>query len=213
MASNGSDRFTNVVRDEATLRSLIGTPSERAGNKVIDRIDRHCRDFIARSPFLVVASCSADGVMDLSPKGDPAGFVRVLDEATLAVPDRPGNRRLDTFRNVLENPRVGLIFLIPGKRETLRVGGLAEIVADHGLLEALGAHGKPAQLALVIHVERAMFHCAKCMIRSSMWQPEHWPSHDGMASLGEIIVDHAKYAGSVAEVDAIIERDARERLY
>lgn len=213
MTGNGASRFQDVIEDEAELRAIMGAPSERAGNKVIDRIDRHAADFIARSPFLVVASASADGVMDLSPKGDPAGFVRVLDEATVAIPDRPGNRRADTFLNVLANPGIGLIFLIPGKRETLRVSGTAIIVRDADLLARLEAHGRRPHLALVVHVERVMFHCAKCMIRSHLWQPEHWPSLDGMASLGEVIVDHSRIAGSVQEVDAIIERDAREKLY
>jgi len=213
MTGNGASRFQDVIREEAELRAIMGTPSARAGNKVIDRIDRHAADFIARSPFLVVASTSAEGVMDLSPKGDPAGFVQVLDETTLAIPDRPGNRRADTFLNVLARPEVGLIFLIPGKRETLRVSGTATIVRDEDLLARLEAHGKRPHLALVVHVERVMFHCAKCMIRSHLWQPEHWPSLDGMASLGEVILDHSRIAGSVQEVDGIIERDAREKLY
>ena len=213
MAGNGETRFREVIRDRAALRALMGTPGERAGNKVIDRIDRHAADFIARSPFLVIASSSSDGVVDLSPKGDPAGFVALLDETTLAIPDRPGNRRADTFTNVLENPKVGLIFVIPGKRETLRVSGSALIVADPDLLARLEAHGKAPRLALVVHVERVMFHCSKCMIRSHLWEPEHWPSQAGMASLGEVIVDHSKLAGSIPELDALIERDARDRLY
>ena len=213
MTDNGAGGFNDVIADEAALRALLGTPSERAGNKVIDRIDRHAADFIARSPFLVIASSDQDGTMDLSPKGDPPGFVRVLDPGTLAVPDRPGNRRADTFRNVLANPKVGLIFIIPGKRETLRVSGRAAIVADPDLLETLEAQGKPPQLALVVEVERLMFHCAKCMIRSHLWQPEHWPPLDGLASLGQVIVDHSELNVSAEETDAIIERDTRERLY
>lgn len=213
MSGNGAGRFKDVVSDEAALRAILGSPGERADNKVIDRIDRHAADFIARSPFLVVASSSPDGMMDLSPKGDPPGFVRVLDEITLAIPDRPGNRRADTFRNVLASPAVGLIFLIPGKRETLRVSGRAAIVRDPDLLEAMEVEGRPPKLALVVEVERVMFHCAKCMIRSHLWQPERWPSLSGMASLGKVILDHSRIASSVSEVDAMIEREARERLY
>jgi PPOX class probable FMN-dependent enzyme len=213
MAGNGGSRFENVIRDEAGLRAIMGSANERAGNKVIDRVDRHAADFIARAPFLVIASTDADGVVDLSPKGDPAGFVAMLDETTLAIPDRPGNRRADTFSNVLKDPRVGLIFLIPGKRETLRVSGRAEIVADSDLLARLEAHGKLPALALVVHVERVMFHCSKCMIRSHMWEPEQWPSLEGLASLGEVIRDHSRLAAPVADLDRIIERDTRERLY
>lgn len=210
---NGGARFTNVIRDETGLRAIMGNANERAGNKVIDHVDRHAADFIARAPFLVVASTDGDGVVDLSPKGDPAGFVLVLDETTIAIPDRPGNRRADTFSNVLSDPRVGLIFLIPGKRETLRVSGRALIVADPDLLARLEAHGKQPALALVVDVERVMFHCSKCMIRSHMWEPEHWPSLTGMASLGEVIRDHSRLATPSEELDGIIERDARERLY
>lgn len=213
MAGNGSSRFKDVIRDEAELAALMGRPSELARNKVIDRIDRHVADFISRSPFLIIASSAPDGVLDLSPKGDPAGFVRVLDETTLAIPDRPGNRRADTFRNVLDNPKVGLIFLIPGKRETLRVSGRAALVRDADLLKDLEAHGKVPQLALVVHVERAMFHCSKCMVRSHLWQPEHWPSSAGMASLAQVIADHARLSDPIDEIDALIERSVRDRLY
>lgn len=213
MGGNGGGRFKDVVSDEAELRALLGEPSARAGNKVIDRIDHHAADFIARSPFLVVASSDPRGVMDLSPKGDPPGFVRVLDRGTLAIPDRPGNRRADTFKNVLANPSIGLIFIIPGKRETLRVSGRAQIVRDPDLLQTMQVQGRLPLLALVVEVERVMFHCAKCMVRSHLWQPEHWPSLDGMASLGQVIVDHSRLADPVAETDALIERDARERLY
>lgn len=211
--SEVAERFEDVVTSEAELRAVIGEPSHRARSKVVPRLDEHCRAFIERSPFLVIASHDALGNLDVSPKGDPPGFVQVLDDHTLVIPDRLGNRRLDTFRNLLDNPKVGLIFLIPGKRETLRVSGTAAIVRDAGLRERMAIDGRPPDLALVVRVERALFHCSKCMIRSQLWQPDAWPDISDLASLAEVIVAHARLADTVDEVHSIIERDTRERLY
>ena len=205
--------FRKVITSESELREVIGHPNQRVLDKVIDHLDAHCRAFISRSPFLLIASTDGAGQVDVSPKGDPPGFVQVLDERTLAIPDRPGNRRLDTFRNVLRNPAIGLIFLIPGKRETLRVNGSALLVRDPDLLEGMAVNGRPAQLALVVRVEEAFFHCAKCMIRSRLWQPDAWPDLGGLASHAEVLVAHARLTQPVAEIQEVIERDARERLY
>lgn len=209
----GNGRFFDVVSSEAELHEVVGEPSHRVRQKVIDRIDQHCRQFIERSPFLVIGSSDGNGNLDLSPKGDPAGFVAVLDERTLAIPDRPGNRRLDTFHNILANPGVGLIFLIPGKRETLRVAGRAAIVRDLALREQLAVNGKVPALVLVVEVERAFFHCAKCIIRSHLWEPDHWPELDGLAPLAEVLVAHTKLGDSIEEMQAMIDRSAREQLY
>ena len=151
--------------------------------------------------------------MDISPKGDPAGFVRVLDDHTLAIPDRPGNRRADTFHNILQNPHVGLIFMIPGKKETLRVSGSAKIVRDEGLRHSMAMRGKAPDLALAVHVEEAFFHCAKCIVRSKLWTPDDWPSLDGLPSLAETMIDAAKIDSPVQAVQAIIEEDEKDRLY
>jgi PPOX class probable FMN-dependent enzyme len=151
--------------------------------------------------------------MDISPKGDAPGFVKVLDNATLAIPDRPGNQRFDTFRNLFESPRIGLIFLVPGKRETLRVSGRAELVRDAGLLETLAANGKTPTLAIAVHVEEAFFHCTKCMIRSHLWQPEHWPSLEGLSTLAEAMKDAAKVPAPVDVLEGIIKEDEETRLY
>lgn len=209
----GNGRFLDVVSSEDELHEVVGQPSHRVQQKVIDRIDGHCRQFIERSPFLVIGSSDGQGNFDLSPKGDLAGFVAVLDDRTLAIPDRPGNRRLDTFHNILANPSVGLIFLVPGKRETLRVAGRAAIVRDVALREQLAMNGKVPALALVVTVERAFFHCAKCMIRSHLWEPDHWPELEGLAPLAEILIAHARLADSVEEMQALIDRSAREQLY
>ena len=178
-----SVEFSDVVRTEAELHAILGEPSEKVVQKTLPALDRHCRAFIAKSPFVLIASSDDKGRMDVSPKGDPPGFVQVVDDNTLAIPERPGNRRADTFHNLLKNPRAGLIFLIPGKKETLRVSGHAEIVHDKALRETMAINGKAPDLALVIRVEEAFFHCAKCVVRSKLWSPHEWPSLDGLPTL------------------------------
>jgi PPOX class probable FMN-dependent enzyme len=212
-AVKAAERFDGVITSEAELRAVVGEPAQRVRDKVIQHLDQHCREFIARSPFLLISSADGTGNLDVSPKGDPAGFVQVLDDHTLAIPDRPGNRRVDTFRNLLQNPKVGLIFLIPGKRETLRVSGTATLVRDAGLRQQMAVGGRVPELALVVSVERALFHCAKCMIRSGLWQPDAWPDTSTMASPAEILVAHARLAETVDEIEVVIEHSARELLY
>ena len=205
--------FKDVIADPAQLREVMGNPPPACVAKTIAVLDRHCRAYIARSPFVLIASSNARGQMDISPKGDAPGFVRVLDDRTLAIPDRPGNRRADTFTNVLENPKIGLIFLVPGKSETLRVSGSAKIVRDADLLESMAARGKTPDLALVVAVEEAFFHCAKCIIRSSLWVPQAWPSLDGLPNLAQTMVDAAALPMSVETFEEIIKKDESERLY
>lgn len=206
-------RFREVIRTEAQLRAVIGEASELVLHKVISRLDEHCRQFIAKAQFLVIATAGNSGLLDVSPKGDPAGFVQVLDEKTLAVPNRLGNRRVDTFRNVLENPNVGLIFLVPGRRDTLRVSGKAEIVRDAALRETMAVKGRAPDLALLVHVERALFHCAKCMIRSSLWEPAGWPDASDVSSPAESLPAHARPQGTAADMQKLIDDDIRDRLY
>ncbi len=208
-----AQRFRGVVLSEEEIEAVLGRPSSRVLAKVTGSLDGICRAFIARSPFVLIASSDRDGNFDVSPKGDPAGFVRVLDDRTLAVPERPGNRRADTFRNILQNPRVGLIFLVPGKRETLRVSGTAAIVRDDELRESMALGGKVPDLALVVSVREAFMHCAKCIVRSHLWEPASWPALDGLPSLAEAMVAHGKLDISVPDMEARIEDDAQNRLY
>lgn len=205
--------FGEVVRTEAELRGILGTPADRSVKKEIARLDTHCRALIARSAFVLVASSNAAGQCDVSPKGDPPGFALVLDDETLALPERPGNRRADTFTNVLENPHVGLLFVIPGKLETLRVNGRARIVRDTGLRERMRVGDKVPELALVVSVEQAFIHCGKCMLRSALWDAETWPDAAGLPSQAECLVDHAGLRQSVAEVEATIQRSRSTGLY
>ena len=158
----GSDErfsgFTDTIDSFDQVRDLLGEPTEAVVSKDIDSIDEVCRGIIARSPFMLLASSGRDGRVTISPKGDPAGFVRVLDEKRLAIPDRLGNRRADTFQNLFQNPHVGLIFLIPGKAETLRVNGEARLVRDAALLESMAVNGRAPKLALVVYVEQLFMH-------------------------------------------------------
>jgi len=170
------------------LRELYPPPKERSVRKELDHLDGHCREFIALSPFLLVASANAAGACDVSPKGGPPGFAQVLDDHRLAIPDATGNRRLDGLQNMIENPHVGLVFLIPGLGETLRVNGTVELTRDPALLERLETGGRPPALALVVSAEQVYLHCAKCVIRSKLWKPESWP--DSLPSAAEILSDH-----------------------
>ena len=206
-------RFDEVIDTRDRLREIFSGPGEIARDKDIDHIDDICRRFIAASPFVAIASRGPDGRMDVSPKGDPAGFVAVLDEKTLAIPDRLGNNRLDTLENVLADPQIALIFVIPGHNDTLRVNGKARIVRDAALQERLAVNGKKPAVVLVVTVEEAFMHCSKCMIRSRMWRPEQWPDRSNVASLAEAMMAHAAPASTTPEVETLIEHDSRERLY
>jgi len=206
--------FQDVIRSEEQLRALLGAPVAPAVvDKTMSTLDGHCLTFIARSPFVLVATSDGGGRMDVSPKGDAPGFVRVLDEKTLVIPDRPGNQRFDSFRNLFQSPRVGLLFLVPGKRETLRIGGSAEVVQDAALLESLRAHGKVPALAIAVHVDEAFFHCSKCMIRSHLWQHEQWPPLDGLPTLAETMKDAAAIDVPLEVLEGVIKEDEQVRLY
>jgi PPOX class probable FMN-dependent enzyme len=197
--------FDEVIATRERLRELSKQPSSRAKDKVIDHIDAICRRFIAACPFVMVASRGADGLIDVSPKGDAPGFVAVLDEKTLAIPDRLGNHRLDTFENLLTNSELGLFFVVPGHGDTLRVSGTGKIVRDDTLQARLAVSGKEPNLVLVVTVEEVFMHCPKCMVRSNLWKPEQWPNRSNVPSLAEAIVVHAKSSETVAEVQAVID--------
>lgn len=206
-------RFEEVIATRGRLRELNKLPSHRVSNKAIDHIDDICRQFIEASPFVMVASRGTDGRLDVSPKGDPAGFVAVLNNKTLAIPDRIGNNRLDTFENLLVHPEVGLLFIIPGHGDTLRVSGNGRIVRDSTLQNSLAMNGKAPNLVLVVDVEEAFIHCPKCMVRSALWTREQWPDRSNVATLAETMVAHGALAETVPEMQAIIDNDGATRLY
>ncbi len=208
------DSFGKRVTSETELRELVPPPHEDSPpvRKQIDHLDEHCRDFIARSPFFLLATASAAGDCDASPRGGPAGFVRVLDERRLVVPEYPGNRRADSHRNLLENPRAAMLFVIPGLRETLRLAGSACISRDEALLAGLAVDGRPPKLAIGLEVDEAFIHCAKAFIRSSLWQPDTWP--DTLPSASAILRDHVDARDVTTEdVAARLEESYTKTLY
>jgi PPOX class probable FMN-dependent enzyme len=176
----------NVIHDETALRRVLGMPSDLVRAKVRDRLDHLTRQFVERSPFVLLATSGPDGSCDVSPRGDPPGFVRVLDERTLLLPERPGNRLADSLRNVLRNGRVGLLFVIPGVGDTLRVNGRATLVTDEELLAASAVEGKAPRLGLVIDVEEVFTHCSKAFLRAALWDPSRYVDRSELPSSGEI---------------------------
>ncbi len=189
---------TQIISTEEALREVLGFPGEGAVSKELRRIDRHARYFIERSPFALLSSSNRAGHCDASPKGDGPGFVKVLDEQTLLVPDRPGNRRGDTLSNLLENPQLGILFLIPDVEETLRVNGRAIIATDGDLLEMCTVAGKMPKLVMVVEVEEVYFHCAKAFKRSGLWKPESWIGRGELPTLGQIMVEQIKFEDAIS---------------
>lgn len=175
------------IRDETALRAVIGEPSELVLTKIADGLNGLTRRFIERSPFVCVATARPDGGLDVSPRGDPRGFVRILDDRTLLLPDRPGNRIADTLTNLLEDPRIALLFLIPGVGDTFRVNGRARIVDDLELLAPSEVDGKVPRLGLLVSIEEAYTQCSKALIRSDLWNPEHHLDRSELPSSGEIL--------------------------
>lgn len=200
--------FKHVIQDEAELREILGYAGKAALNKVIPEMDDICRAFIEKSPFVLLGSTGANGSMDVSPKGDPAGFVQVMDSKTLLIPDRPGNRRGDTLSNILQNPNIGMLFLVPGRTDTLRINGTAQIVRDEDVRQRFTIQGKVPIFVIAVTVKEAFFHCTKCVVRSGLWASEH--EFDGLASFGEAIVKHAKLDISIAEADAMVAEEKNE---
>lgn len=209
-----SYHFEDVILTPEQLREHLGFPSQGAIDKEITYIDPHAKNFIEHSPFMLIATSDAEGSVDVSPKGDPAGFVKVLDEHLLVIPDRPGNRRLDGFENILSNPHVGLLFLVPQRGETLRINGKAMLVRDRELLETMSWRGKAPALATVVEVEEVFFHCAKSIIRSDLWKPEEWGDVSGIATFGKILLDQTKATDTTADqIDCYLEDAYKKTLY
>ena len=196
----------------AEIRELYGEPMERAVKKQLPRLEKHSRAFIALSPFLVIASADADGRVDASPKGDAPGFVHVIDDNTLLIPDRLGNNRVDTISNLLASPGVGLIFFVPGLRETLRVNGRACVTTDPALLEPCAVGGRMPRSGILITAEEVYFHCGKALIRSDLWNPAKMLKHADFPSLGRIITEQIGHGDPVA-AERTTEESYRTRLY
>jgi PPOX class probable FMN-dependent enzyme len=191
------------------LREVYPPAIERARKKTLRELDAHCRRFIALSPFVCLGTVGSGGA-DVTPRGDGPGFVHVLDATTLAMPDWPGNNRLDSLENLMQDPRVGLLFLIPGFAETLRVNGRAEISVDEALLERWE---KRPRSALVIRVEEAFLHCGKAMIRSRLWDPAARVERSALPSYGQMLKDQIEIADTASEIEASVAEGYRNRLY
>ncbi len=207
-------QFTDRITSEVELRALLGEPSELVIRKQLAALDHHCRAFLALSPFLLLGTTNAQGQCDVSPRGDAPGFVLALDDQTLVIPDRPGNRRIDSLRNIVAHGGVGLLFMIPGVEETLRINGRACIVRDAAILARLEAQGKIPKLAIAVDMEEAFLQCAKALKRSQLWD-------DGdMAGARRAADTGANHPRSGADgwcdggsTDAAFEESYRERLY
>lgn len=206
--------FTEFIENEEELRSLIGYPSELVKNKVITYLDNHCEEFISKSPFLTIATADKFGFCDVSPRGDYAGFVQVLNEKQLVIPERPGNKRIDSMQNILTNPRVGILFFIPGLDETLRVNGKGYLVKDNYLLEKMTFKEKKPLLGIGIEVEECFIHCAKAFKRSHLWEPDTWSKKETLPKAAKILFDHANLPNtSEYSITEQLNKSYTERLY
>ncbi len=209
-----SRRFDRVIETEADLRAIIPAPADLVVKKQLPALDTHARRFLERSPFVVIGTCGRSHGCDVSPRGEAPGGFLVLDDRTIAIGDRPGNRRSDSFRNLLENPRIGLFFMVPGVDETLRVNGRGKIVIDSKLFERLTVGGKAPLLALVVEVEEVFFQCAKAFRRSKLWTPSTWPDSSFQPSLAKVLKDQVPSCEMTeAALDQLIEDGNRNRLY
>ncbi len=203
-----------LIEDESKLRALCGETTESIWEKATPVITEPMQRFIAQSPFCCLSSQNANKKTDLSPRGDPAGFVTVANESTLLLPDRPGNRRYDTMRNVVQSPEVSLLFLIPGVPITLRVNGRAQISHDPALIEPFEIQGKQPKLVLIIHVEEAYGHCAKAIMRSKLWDPATHLSPKAVPKLSELMSQHRKISGEeVSRIEKTIAKDLDDSMY
>jgi uncharacterized protein len=201
-----------VVADAMQLRELVGSPTQRVADKVRTSLHVIDRAWLAASPFCLIATSAADGSCDVSPKGDPPGFTHVIDDRTIAIPDRPGNRRVDGFHNVLENAQVGLIFLVPGRNDTLRINGSAQLVSEAPFFDDMVVRGHRPRLALVVRVEEVFSHCSKAFLRSALWDPATW-TPDALPSRAKIARALERPEESLEALEEYYGPSYSERLY
>ncbi len=202
-----------TITTEESLRAVIGDVHPITVDKEMPALDKHARHFISLSPFLCIGTTNGDGIADVSPRGDPPGFVKVLDDTTLIIPERPGNRRADTMLNLMKDPVVGLIFFVPGIEETLRVSGRAAVTDDAALLADMAVQGKPPKLGIRVAVTRVFFHCAKALKRSKLWDASAQVPRDAFPTPGQVIRDQRRPDSSAEELDALVIEDQTTNLY
>lgn len=213
MTYGGDNGLMRYITTMDELREIAGEPSRVALRKVQRELDGHARDFIGRSRFCLLATCGADGGCDVSPRGEPGAIALVLDPATLVLPDRPGNKRLDSFGNILQNPHVGMLFLMPPMTETLRVNGRARLVRGAPYFADLAVDGRQPRFAVEVTVDEVYLHCAKAFLRSELWQPESWAERGSLPSAAEIFRDHAKLSTDVQQIEASLRDGYQTTLY
>ena len=205
---------TSAVTTLEQLGELYGAPTPNAARKEIAHLDEHCRDFVARSPFALLATSDASRRCDVTPRGGVTGFARVLDDQHVALPDAKGNNRTDSLRNIVVNPQAGLLFLIPGLGETLRVNGPASLTRDPGLLEDLAHDGRVPTVAVVVEAREVFLHCAKAFIRSGLWRPETWPAREDLPSAARILRDHTGQTDrTTQDLQGDLDHSYATRLY
>lgn len=206
-----------LIENEADLRAQFPPTHELAIKKEQSKIDKHARDFIARAPFVCLGTHNDKGLSDVSPRGDAPGFVQILDETTIAIPDRPGNNRLDTLSNLTHNPAIGLMFIIPGFDDTLRINGEAQLTADPELLATMAVKGQVPKIAILVHINELYMHCAKAFRRSKLWDPASLQDRNDMPSLMKIMLDQADEAPDDQEemekLDAALEEAYQKSMY
>ena len=207
------DTTPQSVEDTAKLIEIIGEPKPDVATKEMPALDSHCRHFISLCPFLCISTADASGNQDVSPRGDPPGFVRVLDDRTILIPDRKGNRRVDTMRNILENPNVGLLLMLPGVEEVVRINGEATLTKDKTLLADSAVNGSIPALGVIVKIDDVFFHCAKAVIRSKLWAPETPIQRSEFPTYGEIVRDQRVPDGDAANINAELQTDYKTRLY
>ncbi|WP_068775929.1 pyridoxamine 5'-phosphate oxidase family protein [Paenibacillus sp. FJAT-26967] len=202
----------NRIQSEEELRELLGYPNPIVSSMTIHKLDPYCRNYISQSPLLFISTSDADGNCDVSPRGDAAGFVHIVDDHNLVIPERPGNRRMNSYRNILSNPHVGLIFLIPGLEETLRMNGEAYLTRDPRLLKVMEAQGKIPKLAIGVKIQECFVHCAKAFKRSKLWEPDSWPA--SLPSIPDMIAAHVNKEDVTAEdVAGALKESYERRMY
>ncbi|MET8198371.1 pyridoxamine 5'-phosphate oxidase family protein [Micromonospora taraxaci] len=204
--------MTVEITSHEELRGLLGTPNARAANKDRARLHELDREWLAASPFCLVATAGADGSCDVSPKGDPAGFALVLDDTTIALPERPGNKRADGYHNIIDNPHVGLLFMIPGRTDTLRINGRARLVGDAPWFDDMVVKGHRPVLAVVVEIEQIFYHCAKAFLRSALWKPDTWQP-DLLPSRARMVKELEAVTESLEDLERHYGPDYAKKIY
>lgn len=210
-----TNTFTkDIITSTDELRVILGEPSKRAKAKVIHKLDEHCRTLLKHARFLVISTSNEDGSCDASPRGDAPGFVHIIDDHHIVIPERPGNKRIDSLQNIVSNPHVGLLFMIPGMEETLRINGNAHITRNQELLEKLEANQKVPQFGIVVEIQEIYIHCAKAFIRSKLWDTKTWPNRNELPSMATIVKAHAELReSSIEEIEESLQESYTTRLY